>query len=1198
MNQSTLFRSQRVRWITLALLLAAFAALLTTSFALAQSDSKTLMYAENGTGPVANLAAMDPEGDDFTWDVSGGYDMDYFEIDEETGVLSFKMPPDFEDPQDNGSNNSYVVEVTATDTEENTSKTFTVTVEVTEVAEMGEVTWTIDGMDLVQFEVGAELVASLTDGDVAGSSKVPDPVVWQWYRSDSMTDMGTAISGETNDSYAATSDDVGKYIRVVATYAVGGGDDETAYRVSEYPVLAEREDNNAPEFSSTSVAMEVDEGMKGMTVGDPVTATDDGPGQLTYGLGGDDAAKFAIDRKTGQITTKVDLDHEAKDGEDANCATRNECEVTVTAYDSAGDGSEEATVTITINNVNGAPNFIRGPKTIQTKENRKALHSATDTPPTADSDVTYEATDPEGGNVNLSLRGDDRLRFELSETGVLSFKAAPDFEKPTDKDRDNVYEVTVRASDSTERTDRTEHTDRMVTVTVVNVNEAPVISGDDRVSYAENGTGPVFTFKATDPEADTPIRWSIVKTDAGAIIDAAISIDGEEVVSVADATDFDHFAIDSKGVLTFTPTSPNFEAPSGEGATSNTYKVAVAACDVALEGTAPNMICPANEATSLTNPAMDRKTSYHTVTVTVTDVSEKPKITLHAGADNTGKQLRQFDQAGPGTGDTPGAALQIFAEVNSEALRTTVGAGDSYIGTGTGAAWQWYRSKSRSSIGDRIPDETAGVVDTPLDYSDSSAQSYTLKASDVGYYIHVVRTYVIDAATPTATTKTVSAVTELPVAPYRTDGDPRTDGSPTVDNNDPPTFNPDATSTTAVALTRSVKEGAKGMKVGAPVIGKDDANRPLYYELVDTSTDAAMFAIDSKTGQITTALDLDYEATAVATADAAGGCSTAADRRECTVTVTVTDSANRGITPTARTDGTVSDGQVQATVTITINNVNERPGFDNASILKEEIAHEENQTALDHSSYVELSEVTFTATDPEDGNVTYTLRGADVGKFQLDSGQVLSFKAKPDFEMPMDRNKDNIYEVTVRASDDSNLHTEHTVKITVTNVNEAPNITGATSPEEPAEDRDGKVTLSAAPMAGKAVTARLSDPDDPVESTVMWQWSKSMTMDGDFADIAGATSSSYTPMAADEGYYLRATANYDDGHGMDKMAYGTTTAAVAAGIPADLARFDTSGNGGIEIGEVLDAIDAYLDGGEGAPTQQEILDLIDFYFDS
>ena len=52
--------------------------------------------------------------------------------------------------------------------------------------------------------------------------------------------------------------------------------------------------------------------------------------------------------------------------------------------------------------------------------------------------------------------------------------------------------------------------------------------------------------------------------------------------------------------------------------------------------------------------------------------------------------------------------------------------------------------------------------------------------------------------------------------------------------------------------------------------------------------------------------------------------------------------------------------------------------------------------------------------------------GDDAGLFELAGdtelrnkrvSQVLSFKENPDFEMPGDRNTDNVYEVTVRASD-------------------------------------------------------------------------------------------------------------------------------------------------------------------------------------
>ena len=36
--------------------------------------------------------------------------------------------------------------------------------------------------------------------------------------------------------------------------------------------------------------------------------------------------------------------------------------------------------------------------------------------------------------------------FDISDEGMLSFKASPDFETPTDADTDNIYQVTVQAS--------------------------------------------------------------------------------------------------------------------------------------------------------------------------------------------------------------------------------------------------------------------------------------------------------------------------------------------------------------------------------------------------------------------------------------------------------------------------------------------------------------------------------------------------------------------------------------------------------------------------------------------------------------------------------------------------------------------------------------------------------------------------------
>ena len=64
--------------------------------------------------------------------------------------------------------------------------------------------------------------------------------------------------------------------------------------------------------------------------------------------------------------------------------------------------------------------------------------------------IAYQAsgTDPEGAALAWSLDGADAALFDINETtGAVSFKVSPDFETPADADVDNVYAITVIASD-------------------------------------------------------------------------------------------------------------------------------------------------------------------------------------------------------------------------------------------------------------------------------------------------------------------------------------------------------------------------------------------------------------------------------------------------------------------------------------------------------------------------------------------------------------------------------------------------------------------------------------------------------------------------------------------------------------------------------------------------------------------------------
>ena len=91
----------------------------------------------------------------------------------------------------------------------------------------------------------------------------------------------------------------------------------------------------------SSVTLSVDENTSsGQPIGDPISATDGDDDTLTYRLSGEDADNFAIDARTGQITTQETYDFEQKGS------------YSVTVVVSDGEGGEASlVVNITINDI-------------------------------------------------------------------------------------------------------------------------------------------------------------------------------------------------------------------------------------------------------------------------------------------------------------------------------------------------------------------------------------------------------------------------------------------------------------------------------------------------------------------------------------------------------------------------------------------------------------------------------------------------------------------------------------------------------------------------------------------------------------------------------------------------------------------------------------------------------------------------------
>ena len=176
--------------------------------------------------------------------------------------------------------------------------------------------------------------------------------------------------------------------------------------------------------------------------------------------------------------------------------------------------------------------------------------------------------------------------------------------------------------------------------------------------------------------------------------------------------------------------------------------------------------------------------------------------------------------------------------------------------------------------------------------------------------------------------------------------------------------------------------------------------------------------------------------------------------------------------------------------------------------------------------------------------------GADKDSFVIDNTTgVLAFKTAPDYENPTDALSEspgpanaagnNEYILVVTAIWQTE-QIKQTITVTVTNV-----------------DDPGVVTITPVePVAGEELTAGLVDQDAPVED-VIWQWARADAKDGSYTDISGATSTAYTPVAADDGgKWLRATAAYADGLGAKKTAGAVTASSVAASVTNQPPAFD------------------------------------------
>ncbi len=353
------------------------------------SSSAAFDAAENQTTAGTVLAADSDSGDDITgYAITGGADQALFSIGATSGALTFDAAPNFEDAEDQGTDNTYVVTVQATSGTGTREKTATQTITVTVTDVSGEKPAAPAAPTVAAASV-TSLTVTWTAPANAGPAITDYDVQYREGTSGSWTDgnhAGTAVTA----TLSGLSENTSHQVQVRATNDEGTGDWSDAGSGTT-------DANAAPAFSS-SAAFDAAENQT--TAGTVLAADSDSGDDITgYAItGGADQALFSIGATSGALT--FDAAPNFEDAKDSD--TGNTYVVTVEATSGTGTREKTATqtITVTVTDVAGeAPGKPDAPDVAAASVTSLSVNwSAPDNagPAITDYDYRHRTTSPQG----------------------------------------------------------------------------------------------------------------------------------------------------------------------------------------------------------------------------------------------------------------------------------------------------------------------------------------------------------------------------------------------------------------------------------------------------------------------------------------------------------------------------------------------------------------------------------------------------------------------------------------------------------------------------------------------------------------------------------------------------------------------------------------------------------------------------------